>query len=118
MESITSPSMPRKLQQLPYPQELGYLIVGQRVDPDDWRVDGPRPQRPANEIVEDVLRQANKGNIVLLHDGGGDRAQTVAALPLIIDGLRAKGYELTSVADLLGQTRGQRDGAVLRFANE
>ncbi|MGB7436383.1 MAG: glycosyltransferase, partial [Candidatus Acidiferrum sp.] len=99
------PEYAEEIQQLPYPQELGYLIVGQRVDPDDWRVDGPRPQRPANEIVEDVLRQANKGNIVLLHDGGGDRAQTVAALPLIIDGLRAKGYELTSVAALLGQTR-------------
>jgi peptidoglycan-N-acetylglucosamine deacetylase len=99
------PEYAEEVQQLPYPQELGYLIVGQRVDPDDWRIDGNRPQRPAQEIVDDVMNQANKGNIVLLHDGGGDRAQTVAALPLIIDGLRAKGYQLTSVAGLLGETR-------------
>ena len=100
------PEYAEEVQQLPYPQELGYLIVGQRVDPDDWRRDGALPQRPAQEIVQDVLSQANKGNIVLLHDGGGDRAQTVAALPMIIDQLRAKGYELTSVAGLLGETRG------------
>jgi peptidoglycan-N-acetylglucosamine deacetylase len=42
-----------------------------------------------------------------MHDGGGERANTVAALPQVIDGLRAKGYEFVSVADLLGQTRAQ-----------
>jgi peptidoglycan-N-acetylglucosamine deacetylase len=99
------PEYAEEVAQLPYPQELGYIIVGQRIDPDDWRVDGDKPQRPAKEIVEDVLRQAKNGNIVLLHDGGGQREQTVEALPQIIDGLRAKGYELTSVSDLLGQTR-------------
>jgi peptidoglycan-N-acetylglucosamine deacetylase len=99
------PEYAEEIAQLPYPQELGYLIVGQRVDPDDWRVDGNKPQRPAAEIVKDVLRQANNGNIVLLHDGGGEREQTVEALPLIIDGLRAQGYELTSVSGLLGQNR-------------
>jgi len=99
------PEYAEEIQQLPYPQELGYIIVGQRVDPDDWRVDPPRAQRPAKEIVEDVLRQANKGNIILLHDGGGDREQTVKALPQIIDQLRAQGYEFTSVSDLLGQNR-------------
>jgi peptidoglycan-N-acetylglucosamine deacetylase len=99
------PEYAEEVQQLPYPQELGYIIVGQRVDPDDWRTDGNRPQRPAKEIVEDVLRQANKGNVILLHDGGGDREQTVEALPQIIDALRAKGYEFTSISGLLGQNR-------------
>jgi cellulose synthase/poly-beta-1,6-N-acetylglucosamine synthase-like glycosyltransferase len=51
--------------------------------------------------------QKNKGNIVLLHDGGGDRSRTLEALPQIIDGLRAKGYEFVSVSALLGQTRAQ-----------
>jgi cellulose synthase/poly-beta-1,6-N-acetylglucosamine synthase-like glycosyltransferase/peptidoglycan/xylan/chitin deacetylase (PgdA/CDA1 family) len=101
------PEYAEEVVQLPYPQELGYIIVGQRIDPDDWRVDGDKPQRPAEEIVADVMRQAKNGNIILLHDGGGQRAQTVAALPMIIDQLRAKGYELTSVADLLGQTRAE-----------
>ena len=59
--------------------------------------------------MQRVLEQtkANDGNIILLHDGGGDRSHTVAALPQIIDGLRAKGYEFVSVSDLLGQTRAQ-----------
>jgi peptidoglycan-N-acetylglucosamine deacetylase len=99
------PEYAEEVVQLPYPQELGYLIVGQRIDPDDWRIDGDKPQRPAEEIAADVLRQAKNGNIVLLHDGGGEREQTVEALPLIIDQLRANGYELTSVSGLLGQTR-------------
>ena len=99
------PEYAEEVAQLPYPQDMGYIIVGQRIDPDDWRVTETQPQRPAEEIVADVLRQAKNGNIVLLHDGGGEREQTVLALPEIIDQLRAKGYEFTSVAGLLGQNR-------------
>jgi cellulose synthase/poly-beta-1,6-N-acetylglucosamine synthase-like glycosyltransferase/peptidoglycan/xylan/chitin deacetylase (PgdA/CDA1 family) len=99
------PEYAEEVAQLPYPQDLGYIIVGQKIDPDDWRVTEDKRQRPAEEIAGDVLRQAKNGNIVLLHDGGGERAQTVAALPLIIDRLRANGYELVSVADLIGKTR-------------
>jgi len=100
------PEYAEEVAQLPYPQELGYIIVGQMIDPDDWRMTETKTQRPAREIADDVLRQANKGNVVLLHDGGGEREQTVEALPLIIDGLRAKDYEIVSIADLLGKTRG------------
>jgi len=99
------PEYAEEVAQLPYPQELGYIIVGQRIDPDDWRMTEDKHQRPAEEIADDVVRQAKRGNIVLLHDGGGEREQTVAALPLIIDKLRARGYQLVSVADLLGKTR-------------
>jgi peptidoglycan-N-acetylglucosamine deacetylase len=99
------PEYAEEVAQLPFPQELGYLIVGQRVDPDDWRMAENKPQRPAQEIADDVIRQANNGNIVLLHDGGGDRAETVEAIPLIIDQLRAKGYEFVSVSELIGKTR-------------
>jgi cellulose synthase/poly-beta-1,6-N-acetylglucosamine synthase-like glycosyltransferase len=56
-------------------------------------------------VIADV--QTSKGNIILMHDGGGDRSHTAAALPQIIDGLRAKGYDFVSVATLLGQTRAQ-----------
>jgi cellulose synthase/poly-beta-1,6-N-acetylglucosamine synthase-like glycosyltransferase/spore germination protein YaaH/peptidoglycan/xylan/chitin deacetylase (PgdA/CDA1 family) len=99
------PEYAEEVAQLPYPQELGYIIVGQRVDPDDWRMTEEKRQRPAQEIADDVVRQAKNGNIVLLHDGGGEREQTVVALPLIIDELRARGYQFVSVADLLGKTR-------------
>ncbi|HXC48576.1 MAG TPA: glycosyltransferase [Candidatus Sulfotelmatobacter sp.] len=99
------PEYAEEVAQLPYPQELGYIIVGQRIDPDDWRMTEDKRQRPAQEIADDVVRQAKNGNIVLLHDGGGEREQTVTALPLIIDELRARGYQFVSVADLLGKTR-------------
>ena len=100
------PEYAEEVAQLPYPQELGYLIVGQRIDPDDWRQRDGKPI-PAKEIVDGVLAQANRGNIVLLHDGGGNRSQTVAALPQIIDQLRAQGYQFVSVSDLIGKTRAE-----------
>ena len=100
------PEYSEEVAQLPYPQELGYLIVGQRIDPDDWRLRDGKPI-PAREIVDGVLAQEDKGNIVLLHDGGGDRSQTLAALPLIIDELRAQGFQFVSVSDLIGKTRAE-----------
>ncbi|HEX7854660.1 MAG TPA: glycosyltransferase, partial [Sphingobium sp.] len=81
-------------------QQAGYTVVGLHVDPNDW-------QRPgADSIVRQVIEQVEgatadrSANIVLLHDGGGDRAQTVAALPRIIAGLRARGYQLVPVSQL------------------
>ena len=92
---------------LPVAQDMGYLIVGQRIDPDDWSSPDGKNQMPAADIVQNVLRQLDKGNIILLHDGGGERAQTVAALPQIIDALRARGYQFVSVGDLIGKTRAE-----------
>lgn len=73
-------------------QERGYLNVGLHVDPDDW-------QRPGvAALVRSALAQVGTNSaeksqqIMLLHDGGGDRSQTVAALPAIIDGLRARDH--------------------------
>ncbi len=92
---------------LPVPQGMGYIIVGSQIDPHDWGEPGGGSPPPVATIVERVLDQAEKGNIVLLHDGGGERSNTVAALPQIIDRLRAAGYELVSVSELVGQTRAQ-----------
>src|SRR5713226_5292440 len=100
------PEYAEEVAQLPIVQDMGYLIVGQRIDPDDWSLRGGKPI-PAKEIVDSVLRQADNGNIILLHDGGGDRTQTVAALPQIIDALREKGYQLVAVSDLIGKTRAE-----------
>ncbi|MBZ5513571.1 MAG: glycosyltransferase, partial [Acidobacteriia bacterium] len=94
---------------LPLAQSLGYIIVGARIDPRDWgELDGSPPP-PAATIVSRVLDQAlaRKGNIILMHDGGGNRSRTVEALPLIIDALRSRGFQLVSVSELLGQTRAQ-----------
>ena len=99
------PEYAEEVAQLPLAQDMGYLIVGQRIDPDDWSMPDSKNPMPAKDIVRGVLKQLGKGNIILLHDGGGERAQTVAALPQIIDQLRARGCQFVSVADLLGKTR-------------
>ncbi|HWU27411.1 MAG TPA: polysaccharide deacetylase family protein [Rhizomicrobium sp.] len=85
-------------------QDMGYTTIGEHVDPVDWALPG------ANAIVQRTLDQIahpfedQPANIVLLHDAGGNRAQTVAALPLIIDSLRARGYKFVLVSDLIGWT--------------
>jgi peptidoglycan-N-acetylglucosamine deacetylase len=100
------PEYTEEVAQLPLPQEMGYLIVGQQIDPSDWKQRNGQ-QVPAQEIVGNVLRQASRGNIVLFHDGGGDRSQTVAALPQVIDKLREKGYQVIAVPELIGKTRAE-----------
>jgi peptidoglycan-N-acetylglucosamine deacetylase len=103
------PETADEVAQLPIAQSMGYLIVGARIDPHDWGEPGGVPPAAASVIVQRVLEQAqtNTGNIVLLHDGGGDRSHTVEALPKIIDGLRADGFQIVPVAELVGQTRAQ-----------
>jgi peptidoglycan-N-acetylglucosamine deacetylase len=101
------PEFAEEVAHLPTAQDMGYIIVGQKVDPNDWRQLRPGVPLPAAKIVENVLREAPKGNIILLHDGGGDRSQTVLALPQLIDALRGEGYEFVSVPDLIDKTRAQ-----------
>ncbi len=71
---------------------LGERTVLWSVDPADWH-----PGVTADQLIQRVLTAARPGAIVLLHDGGGDRSATVAALPAIIDGLRRLGLTLTVV---------------------
>ena len=101
------PEYSEEVAHLPTAQDMGYLIIGQKVDPNDWSMESPGVPISSEKIIANVLHEAPKGNIVLMHDGGGDRSQTVAALPQIIDALRDKGYQFVSVADLIGRTRAQ-----------
>lgn len=86
-------------------QERGYTVVGLHVDPDDWKRPG------ADAIVARTLRGVasarpdRSANVVLLHDGGGDRSQTVAALPRIIEGLEKAGYRIVPTSTLAGLSR-------------
>ncbi len=66
------------------------------VDPRDWALPGTAA------IVRDVLRHTRPGSIILLHDAGGPRSQTLAALPQIIAGLRARHLTFVTVPELLG----------------
>ena len=67
-----------------------------------WTVDTGDYRRPGvNAIVKAALAGARPGAIILLHDAGGNRSQTVKALPRIIAGLRRRGYRLVTVPRLL-----------------
>ena len=67
-----------------------------------WTVDTSDYRRPGvSAIVDSAVSGARPGAIILMHDAGGDRAETVAALPLIINALRARGYHLVTVPRLL-----------------
>lgn len=67
-----------------------------------WSVDSRDFARPGvGRIVRTVMEWVTPGAIVLLHDGGGDRTQTVEALPRIVKALRARGYGLVTVPELL-----------------
>ena len=74
---------------------LHLLMVLWSVDTEDYLQPG------VPEIVERALSGARPGAILLMHDAGGVRTQTIEALPLIIKGLRARGYRLVTVPRLL-----------------
>jgi peptidoglycan-N-acetylglucosamine deacetylase len=107
------PETAGEISYLPIPQSMGYIIIGAEIDPHDWGEGNGQAPPPAATIVQRVVDQAtqqlktNGGNIILMHDGGGDRSQTVAALPLIIDRMRAQGFQFVSVSSLLGETRSE-----------
>jgi cellulose synthase/poly-beta-1,6-N-acetylglucosamine synthase-like glycosyltransferase/peptidoglycan/xylan/chitin deacetylase (PgdA/CDA1 family)/spore germination protein YaaH len=95
----TSPSKISELTPLQLAQDLGYLVVLENIDPQDWA-------RPGTDIiVQRVKQQRRDGSIILLHDAGGDREQTVEALPQILDYLKTRGDSIVSLSTLLGTTR-------------
>ncbi|HEU4648694.1 MAG TPA: glycosyltransferase [Gemmatimonadales bacterium] len=78
--------------------DLGYVSVGLHIDSEDWIEPGVRT------IIDTVLAQRPRGNVVLMHDSGGDRSQTVAALGPLIDSLRARGDTIVPLSALAGLT--------------
>jgi peptidoglycan-N-acetylglucosamine deacetylase len=75
---------------------LGMETILWDVDPVDWSTPG------SAAVYSRVVGAVQPGSIVLMHDGGGDRSGTLAALPRIIDTLRARGYRFATVSGLLG----------------
>jgi peptidoglycan/xylan/chitin deacetylase (PgdA/CDA1 family) len=80
------------------PGLVGLKRVLWSVAPDDWRTD-----RSPEVIARHVVRYANPGAIVVLHDAGGDRRRTVAALPAIIQGVRALALDPVPVGELTAE---------------
>lgn len=78
----------------------GLAIAGWSADANDWN------PHPVEELVDSIVSQATPGDIILLHDGwetrpGADRRNTAAAVPLILEKLKAQGFRFVTVPDLL-----------------
>ncbi len=96
------PELPDDLTALRIALQNGYLFVGANVDPDDWD-----PGRSTDTIARAVVSEVSQGvgSIVVMHDGGGDRARTVEAIRRFVPELRKRGYEFVSLDRLLGVKR-------------
>jgi cellulose synthase/poly-beta-1,6-N-acetylglucosamine synthase-like glycosyltransferase/peptidoglycan/xylan/chitin deacetylase (PgdA/CDA1 family) len=86
----------------------GYVIALANYDAEDWRRPG------VDEIVRNATPPGRRGGIVLMHDGGGDRSETVAALERLVPELRARGFEFVGLNRLLGASRSQTDPPATR----
>jgi peptidoglycan-N-acetylglucosamine deacetylase len=76
--------------------QAGMRTIAWDVDPTDWSTPG------TGAIYSRVVGAARPGSIVLMHDGGGNRSETLAALPQIVDTLRSRGHSFETVTQLLG----------------
>ncbi len=94
-----SPTTPDELKPVGIATRKGYYTVGLRDDSEDWQ------RISVDSIIKLTLSGRDTGNVVLLHDGGGDRTNTVAALGAIIDSLRARGDTLVLLSQLVGISR-------------
>lgn len=103
------PTTPDEVDPIVRAGQLGYLTVGLHVDPDDWA--RPGTDAIVNQTIAGVTSHSpndtGHGQVILLHDGGGDRQQTLDALPRIIHALRARGYRFVTVSELAGMTQAQ-----------
>ncbi|MEU6468617.1 glycosyltransferase [Streptomyces massasporeus] len=80
----------------------GYTSVFVDTDSDDWKRPG------VSKIVQWATPKKNKGASVLFHDAGGERSQTIEALPKYIEKMRAKGYTFTTISGAMEEQRGQQ----------
>jgi cellulose synthase/poly-beta-1,6-N-acetylglucosamine synthase-like glycosyltransferase len=91
--------------------DLGYLIVMENIDPEDWAM-------PGTDVIVDRIKELRRdGSLILLHDAGGNRSQTVAALPQIIDWLVTRGDQIVPLSELLQIPRDELMPIVRRDAD-
>jgi cellulose synthase/poly-beta-1,6-N-acetylglucosamine synthase-like glycosyltransferase/peptidoglycan/xylan/chitin deacetylase (PgdA/CDA1 family) len=85
--------------------QRGYVIALANYDAEDWLRPG------VDEIVRNATPPGRRGGVILMHDGGGDRSETVAALLRLVPELRARGFEFVGLNALFGATRAQTEPA-------
>lgn len=96
----SEPETLEELKPVALSRQMSYLTIGENIDPNDWEAGVT-----ADTIFSRIVQQEATGNIILLHDAGGNREATVKVLPRIIRHFRNKGYTFTTIADLIGKRR-------------
>jgi peptidoglycan/xylan/chitin deacetylase (PgdA/CDA1 family) len=91
-----------------YAKEQNYVTVMWSIDSMDYR------PFQAGQLVKNVIRKAEPGSIVLMHDGGGNRATTVEALPQIIAQFKQQGYSFVTVPQLLEMNQKEQSETLLK----
>lgn len=91
-----------QIKSLAIANDEGFICVTSYIDPNDWEEDVT-----ADTIVARAIAQQHAGNIILMHDAGGNREQTIIALPQVIDYYQKHGYQFVTVSALMGKTRDQ-----------
>lgn len=95
-----------------YAKEQNYVTVMWSIDSLDYR------PFTAGQLIKNVIRQAEPGSIVLMHDGGGNRAATVKALPQIIAQLKQQGYSFVTVPQLLEMNQKEQSENLVKRVQE
>ena len=106
------PTSEEEVRPIKLASDLGYITVGEFIDPQDWNLFEVQPNgsvhtRSSREMLDSVLKQlgTEQGSSILLHDGGGDRSETVRLIPMIIASLRQRGYQFVTVSQLIDSNR-------------
>ena len=94
------PTNPVQIRPIFTAKNEGYLTIGSSIDPQDWQ-EGVS----ADTVVARAIKQQGLGNIILMHDAGGNRDATLVALPEIIEYYQAHGYQFVSLASLMNKKR-------------
>lgn len=98
---IRPPYGEMKPQQIAWGKQNGFMIVNWDVDSEDWK-NNPSSTR----VLTNIKKTLQPGSIILQHAGGGDRQDlsgTVHALPVLIEMLQGKGYDIVTLPELLGR---------------
>ena len=102
-DTDSTPSTPEQLKAISSVNQLGYVIAGANIDAEDWQKPG------VDIIVSNVLTKIknSSNHVIVMHDAGGDRSQTIAALKILIPELKSQGYTFTTFNEAAGLTRDQ-----------
>jgi len=106
------PTAAEEVQPIVQASEMNYITVLEFLDPQDWKTEernenGVIQKRTAQQMLDTVLQQVEteKGSCILLHDGGGDRSETVKLIPMLVHELQKRGKKFVRVSDLVGASR-------------